>query len=302
MISTTGYGLVLLFSVLFSEPAKSQIIDNRTGKVFKEEMFFNQQFLWVNKIKTVTGTTSVKRPNRPIEQRPDMLVYHFNEVGLLSKMDKVTSVLSIVDSLTIEYKRNDLGEVNLREENNRRGFYTTKMNYDAEGRLNRLDFGKAEDVSGERGKLVAGTSTIINSETFKWETPAKGIIRKSNYNNYGLNYSNITITRNDMDCLISEVEELVMSGKTTTKKYFYNDKGWIERIEITDNQSGPVKEEKFHYDALGNLLKAEYYTGGKMLREVEVLYTKTMLIEAFLDHDLQSHDIVITKFAYEFYY
>jgi hypothetical protein len=36
------------------------------------------------------------------------------------------------------------------------------------------------------------------------------------------------------------------------------------------------------------------------MREIEILYTRTMLVEAFLDHDLQSHDIIITKFSYEF--
>ena len=44
----------------------AQIIDNRLGNVFKEEMYFNQEFLWQNKIKTITGVTSIKRPNRGI--------------------------------------------------------------------------------------------------------------------------------------------------------------------------------------------------------------------------------------------
>lgn len=291
---------VVLFMML-SVMSSGQIIDNRTGKAFHEEMFFNQQFLWLNKIKTITGVVSIKRPNRPIEQRPDMIVYHFNEVGLLRKLDKVTSVLQLVDSLTIEFKRNDLGEVNLREENNNRGVFTTQMNYDGEGKLIRLDYGKAENTSTEKGKIIEAEPIIINSESFTWSAGDKGVVRRSNFNNYGLNYSNVTITKNEMNCLVSEVEELVMSGRTTTKTYVYNEHGWIDRIDITDNLGGQPKAEKFYYDKLGNLLKAEYSTAGKLTREIEVLYTKTMLIEAFLDHDLQSHDIVITKFAYEYH-
>jgi hypothetical protein len=45
----------------------------------------------------------------------------------------------------------------------------------------------------------------------------------------------------------------------------------------------------------------EKFKGGVMQIEIEVLYTETMLIEALLHHDIQSHDIVITKFAYEFH-
>lgn len=288
----------LSFAPLF---LNAQIIDNRTGKAFQDEMFFNQQFLWQNKIKSITGVVSIKRPNRPIETRPDMIIYHFNEVGLLRKLDKVTSVFQLVDSLTIEYKRNDLGEVNLREENNNRGVFTTQMNYDSEGRLIRLDYGKSENVSTEKGKIIEAAPIIINSESFTWSAADKGVVRKSHFNNYGLNYSNVTITKNEMNCIVSEVEELVMSGRATTKKYSYNEQGWIDKIDITDNLSGAPKSEKFYYDKLGNLLKVEYSTAGKLLREIEVLYTKTMLIEAFLDHDLQSNDIVISKFAYEFH-
>jgi len=64
---------------------------------------------------------------------------------------------------------------------------------------------------------------------------------------------------------------------------------------------GSVKKETFFYDDLGNLLKVEYRTGNELVEEVEVLYTETMLIEALLRHNLQSKEIVITKFSYEFH-
>ncbi len=279
----------------------SQIIDNRSGNAFKDDMFFSQQFLWLNKIKSVTGIKSIKRPNRPIEQRPDIVIYKFNEVGLLNEIDQVTSVLHLVDSLTIQYKRNDLGEVELKRENGSRGYYTTQYNYDERGRLMRLDYGKAENIAQEKGKLIPGQVTNINSESFVWTDNQNGIIRKSNFNNYGLHYSDWVITRNAEGYIQSEVEELKMSGRSVSRLYTYNDKGWIDQIETKDNQSTTVKREVFRYDKLGNLLKLEFFEGSEMVREVEVLYTSTMLIEAFLDHYLRSHDIEITKFTYEYF-
>lgn len=293
--------LVIAGSVLTALRGEAQIIDNRLGNAFKEEMFFNQQFLWQNKIKSMTGQSSVKRTNRPIETKPDMIVYRFNEVGLLHKLDKVSSVLSIVDSLSVEYKRNQTGEVQERKENGTKGYFTTQFNYDPDGHLIRLDFGKAENVSPDKGKLEPGQTININSETFKWVEAGTGVWRRSNYNNYGLHYSNLTITRNQAGYLVSEVEELVMSGRTTTRSYTYEEHGWISKIETRDNLSSAVKLETFSYDKLGNLTRVEYSESGKKLREVEILYTETMLIEAFLDHDIQSNDITITKFSYEFY-
>ena len=287
--------------LVFSDKGAAQIIDNRLGNAFKEEMFFNQQFLWQNKIKSMTGQTSVKRTNRPIENKPDIIVYRFNEVGLLNKLDKVSSVLSIVDSLSVEYRRNQTGEVEERKENGTKGFFTTQFNYDKDGHLTRLDFGKAENISTEKGKLEPGRIININSETFNWVEAGAGVWKRSNYNNYGLHYSNLTITRDQAGYLVSEVEELVMSGRTTTRTYTYEEHGWISKIETRDNLSDKVKSETFAYDKLGNLTKVEYLESGKRVREVEILYTETMLIEAFLDHDIQSNDITITKFSYEFY-
>ena len=53
--------LALVLASFSFHHAESQIIDNRLGNALKEEMFFNQQFLWSNKVKTMTGTTSIKR-------------------------------------------------------------------------------------------------------------------------------------------------------------------------------------------------------------------------------------------------
>jgi hypothetical protein len=292
---------LFLFFICLNLFSGAQIIDNRLGNAFKEEMFFNQEFLWQNKIKTITGLYSVKRTGRPIEQKRDIVVYRFNSVGLLDQIDKVETILQFVDSSSILFKRNDLGEVELRSENGTKGYSTTHFNYDGEGRLIRMDFGKAENISEQKGKLEPGQTFIVNSESFEWGPTAEGILRKSNFNNYGLHYSNTTVKKNELGYILSEVEELIMSNRTTTRNYSYNEKGWIAKIETSDNLNTPRRSELYSYDDLGNLVKVEYLEGEVLLREVEVLYTETMLIEAFLDHDIKSHDIIITKFKYEFH-
>ncbi len=289
---------LLICSVL---TANAQIIDNRKGNVFEDENYFNQEFLWQNKVKAIHGSVSIKRPQRPIDPRPDMFIYRFNEVGLLTQLDKVSSVLHLVDSMTIEYKRNDLGEVEIRTEKGNRGFFTKKFIYDKEGRIERLDFGKSENVSTNAKELQAGSSIAINSETFKYLSQSDSVVRKSCYNNYGLLYSHIITTRNSLGYLLSEREELVMSNRNRTKKYFYNDKGWLEKIEWTEGNNDVSARHLFFYDPFGNLLKLEKYKASTLEQEIEVLYTDKMLIEAILDQDLYTKAITITKFSYEFY-
>jgi hypothetical protein len=292
--------LMCLVALTFSNISDAQIIDNRNGNAFREEIFFSQQFLWLNKVRSITGVTSIKRPNRPIEQRPDLVVYRFNEVGLLQQMDKVSSVFNLVDSMSIRYRRNDIGEVFQKEETGSRGYFTTNYNYDEQGKLIRIDYGTAENISSAKDKLMPGQVITINSESYAWRDQQNGVSGKSVYNNYGLHYSNWTITRSQAGFIETESEELIMSGKTTTRTYTYDEHGWIAAIQTKDNMSAAVKSQTFNYDHLGNLLKVNYYDNKNLIREIEVLYTPTLLVEAFLDHDLQSHDIVITKFSYEF--
>jgi hypothetical protein len=228
-------------------------------------------------------------------------VYRFNEVGLMTRMDKVTSVKNLIDSLTIKFRRNDLGSVQLREETGTRGYYSTGFVYDDQGRLIRVEYGTAENISTLKNKLEPGRTISLNAESVIWNEQDNGVVRKSVYNNYGLHYSNWTITKSPKGFVESEVEELIMSGRTKTKSYVYNEHGWIAQIESTDNMSSGKKAQTFVYDGIGNIQKVEYFDGVKMTREIEVLYSPTMLVEAFLDHNLESGDIVITKFSYEYY-
>jgi hypothetical protein len=289
--------LILTLTVAYTN---GQIIDNRLGNVFKEEMYFSQEFLWQNKIKTVISTTAIKRTNRPIEQKPDLFVYRFNEVGLLHEIDKVVSVANMLDSLTIVYHRNESGEVQTKSESSKRGYFMTKFAYDAEGRIIRSDYGKAENVSLQKNRLEPGAMVSINSESYTWTKVDDNVWKKSSFNNYGLQYSNWTITKSPLGYVTNESEELVMSGKSSVRNYKYNEKGWVSEIETTVNDGSPKRREVFTYDEFGNLLKMESFRGSLMIEELEVLYTETMLIEAILRHDLQSHDINIHKFSYEY--
>jgi hypothetical protein len=294
--------VTLLTSLLVQlKTVHAQLIDNRIGNAFNEEMFFSQQFLWMNKIKTITGVVSVKSPNRPIEQRPDISVYRFNEVGLMTRLDRVSSVRNLIDSLTIKFKRNDLGSIELREETGTRGYLSTGFVYDDHGRLIRVEYGTAENIATAKNKLEPGKTIAVNAESVIWTEQENGIVRKSVYNNYGLHYSNWTITKNPKGFVESEVEELIMSGRTKTKSYSYNEHGWISKIEWSDNMSSGRKAQTFIYDSMGNMQKVEYFDGKSMTREIEVLYSPTMLVEAFLDHNLENGDIIITKFSYEYY-
>jgi hypothetical protein len=294
------YTLILL-SLVIAPIGNAQIIDNREGKALQDEMFFSQEFLWQNKISTITGICQMKRTGKAIENRPDITVYHFNETGQLAKIDAIKSVLSIVDSTHIEFDRNELGLVQNRNELGRNGYNTTAFFYDAKGRIERIDNSVSENKSIEKLKLIPGLTVTINSESFKYSEPSDLILRKVSFNNYGLPYSVDLVYRDSAGFVTQEEKELTLSGKSFSKKYTYNDKGWIAQIATLESAtSKEIKRENFQYDKIGNLVKVSYFNNLVLHREIEILYTPTSFIEATLDQDMGSKDILITKYSYEF--
>ena len=264
-------------------------------------MFFSQEFLWQNKISSITGVCQMKRTGKAIENRPDITVYHFNETGQLAKIDAVTSVLSMVDSTHIVFDRNELGLVQNRNELGRNGYTTTAFFYDHKGRVERIDNSVSENKSIEKLKLVPGLTVTVNSESFKYSEPSSLILRKESFNNYGLPYAVDLVYRDSAGFVTREEKELTLSGKTYSKIYTYNDKGWIAQISTLESSSNKeTKRENFQYDRIGNLIKVSYYTNSILQREIEILYTPTSFIEATLDQDMGSKDILITKYSYDF--
>ena len=293
--------IVILLFVSIVQFAKAQIIDNREGKAFQQEMFFSQEFLWQNKISNITGVCQMKRTGTAIETRPDITVYHFNETGQLAKIDAVTSVLSLVDSTQIVFDRNELGLIQNRNELGRNGYNTTSFFYDHKGRVERIDNSVSENKSIEKLKLVPGLTVTVNSESFKYSEPSTLILRKESFNNYGLPYSVDLVYRDSAGFVTHEAKELTLSGKSFNKHYTYNDNGWIAQISTIENASNKeIKRETFQYDRIGNLTKVSYFTNAILQREIEILYTPTSFIEATLDQDMGSKDILITKYTYEF--
>jgi hypothetical protein len=291
----------ITLSVLFIQFGNAQIIDNREGKAFQQEMFFSQEFLWQNKISTITGVCQMKRTGKSIENRPDITVYHFNETGQLAKIDAVTSVLSIVDSTQIVFDRNELGLIQNRNELGRNGYNTTAFFYDQKGRVERIDNSVSENKSIEKLKLVPGLTVTVNSESFKYSEPSGLILRKESFNNYGLPYSIDLVYRDSAGFVTREEKELTLSSKSFSKQYTYNDKGWIAQIATIESSSDKeTKRETFQYDRIGNLTKVSYYSNAVLQREIEILYSPTSFIEATLDQDMGSKDILITKYTYEF--
>ena len=264
-------------------------------------MFFSQEFLWQNKISNITGVCQMKRTGKAIETRPDITVYHFNETGQLAKIDAVTSVLSLVDSTQIVFDRNELGLIQNRNELGRNGYNTTSFFYDHKGRVERIDNSVSENKSIEKLKLVPGLTVTVNSESFKYSEPSTLILRKESFNNYGLPYSVDLVYRDSAGFVTHEAKELTLSGKSFNKHYTYNDNGWIAQISTIENASNKeIKRETFQYDRIGNLTKVSYFTNAILQREIEILYTPTSFIEATLDQDMGSKDILITKYTYEF--
>lgn len=288
--------------LVISFTAQGQLIDNMKGAAFNTEMFFNETFLKINRIESITVSYAMKRTGRPIENKPDIKIYSFNEQGQLIKIDAVTSVLSRIDSTHIAIDRNELGLVSQRTEASKRGFTSVFFEYDSKGNVIKTENKTSENESDEKLKLVPGFQYAINTETYQYAEPDANTLQKQSFNNYGLPFATTRIIRDPSGYILREENEQTIGGKSNHILYSYNDHGWISEKKTVNPQKPelPIRQEYFEYDKLGNLTGFKVHSNGKLVRDLEIIYTPTFFIDAVLDQDMSTKDILISRYSFQF--
>jgi len=294
--------LHLFLALFISHLSIGQLIDNMKGAAFNSEMYFNETFLKLNRIENITVSFAMKRTGRPIENKPDLKIFSFNENGQLIKIDAITSILSKIDSSHIAIDRNELGLISQRTEASKRGFTSTLFEYDSKGNVIKTENKTSENESDDKLKLISGLQYSINSETYQYSEPDGMTLQKQCFNNYGLPFATNRVISEPSGYIVREENEQTIGGKSIHILYSYNEHGWISEKKSINPQKPetPIRQELFLYDKYGNLTGFKVYSNGKLIRDLEVIYTPTFFIDAVLDQDMSTKDILISRYTYQF--
>ena len=294
------FTLILLLSVVLTTSARSQLIDNRTGSAFEDEMFFDEEFVENNNIKSVRGESWIKRNGETMKKLPGGEEYVFGEEGKLKKLYKVRKMFGSLDTLHILWDYNSQGKVVEKVESDKRGFYAERNEFGRDGHLQSKRFYRYSTNSSTRARFEPKEEYLINKEQCEHKEINDTVAVRVTLNNHGLQYKKVRTTWNSKGYLLSETLEYTVSGQKIKSVYSYNNSGWISSIKEEHFPGGNTSEKKFVYDEMGNLLFIDHFENGKKKYRTELLYDERMLLHSTIHRELESNIMNITKYFFAF--
>ncbi len=274
------------------------MLDNRNGLAFTDKPFFDSEFIRINKVESLNGRFTYKKPGDIMRNTEYAYVYSFDSLGRLISTFETRKDDGTVDTTWNKYIYNNQNLVVEHKRGDGKGFTSTLYAYDEKYRVISESF--VREYVDSLGVLQR---TILNAENMKYEE-YDGQVKKTVYNSYGLPYLQEFSFYNELGYLVERTERLMMTSRTSKITYEYNEKGLMSSIKtIIGSQEVPSEETKFLYDEHGNLQDKHYYRDGVFTTEIEMLYNdRSMLLTYVLTRDVATNFIMILNFKeYDFF-
>jgi hypothetical protein len=290
--------VILYFLLIISATAFGQMLDNRNGLAFTDKPFFDSEFIRINKVESLNGRFTYKKPGDIMRNTEYAYVYSFDSLGRLISTFETRKDDGTVDTTWNKYIYNNQNLVVEHKRGDGKGFTSTLYGYDEKYRVISESF--VREYVDSLGVLQR---TILNAETMKYEE-YDGQVKKTVYNSYGLPYLQEFSFYNELGYLVERTERLMMTSRTSKITYEYNEKGLMSAIKtMVGSQEVPSEETKFLYDEHGNLQDKHYYRDNVFITEIEMLYNeRSMLLTYVLTRDVATNFIMILNFKeYDFF-
>ena len=278
--------------------SNAQLLDNSKGQAFTDIPYFNTQFVKASKIKEIKGEYTFKKQGDIMRESNFVYVFSFDSLGRLKRHYETAKGDLVTDTLVRFYTYNDKNELRSIRVNEKRGFMTTYFTRDSLSRIIKEEIWRDIDTLHSLLEPDIERSILWNSETMSYENYGDQF-RKKVYNNYGNQYVGQTSYYDSLGYLNREEELFTITRNRLITKYFYANKGWIERIEsYRNNDSLPFSEIRFTYDAYGNLQSKGVYKNGIFTTDYQVIYSSsTGLLSSVFVREVSSNFFSIVRFS-----
>ena len=293
-----GVKLYLITLLLLPLISSAQMLDNREGAAFTDKPFFSPDFIRLNKIKSLTGQYTYKKPGETMKNTQFKQVYQFDTLGRLTSSYETRKDDGTKDTTWHIFKYDKDGNVTEYRKGDIKGFFVTNYTYDTDGRVVKEAY--ARDYI-DTFRMVH--RTLLNTESMRYDV-ADSMVKKTIFNSYDLPYMYVFTYYNNLGYLKSREERLIMTTGLTTYTYAYNDHGLLSSIKLfRQGETTPYEEQVFLYDDHGDLTEKQFYRGGKYFTEMEMIYNeKSKLLKYVLTRDVATNFIMILSFNdYRFY-
>lgn len=273
-----------------------QVLNNVEGDAFTDKPFFNEQFIQLNKIKSIKAQFNYKKTRQAIIEQNFYYVYNFDRNGKLISTYETKQDDGTKDTTWNVYLYNDRGLMMEHKKGDARGKTSNVFVYDGQDMIRQEFWTESLDSNGTSNRLLFNSENIEHSTYLNQK-------KKKYFNSYNLPYMEETEYYDSLGYLSSTERRMIMTNTLLKKKYYYNDKGYLAKKEIFDNSKEPTETYEFSYDVFGNLSQTYYYKKGVFTTDTQIVYNeKSKLISAVIIREVATDFIMILRFnQYEYY-
>jgi hypothetical protein len=324
---------ILFFVILFfvSPILKAQIIMPQSAAIVVSEPAFNNAFIKINKIKTITASVADKPDGEIIRDKGLAQVYlfdtagtlihhYFNEITALEKTEiEIPAVYNTrgrvikksftktdfqyqYDTLGTEYAYTSTGYVIMKRTCTGDFYNTTYYEYFGDGFVSRQVVCKETNIAKPNDPFKLGVQTILSEENFQYENLTPSQLKKTFLNTEGKAYKQGIINTKDGK-VVDESYQFLTGFIRSAIYYRYDHNGRLTEKISTDNSSGTNSEKiLYEYASDGNLNAEKRFKNGSSTEEIIYLYDdlKKFLISQ-ASRNLTKASVKIIKYEYAFY-
>lgn len=293
----------LFFIILCVVNVDAQLLNNKLGEAFTDKPFFKEELIAKNKIKKISGKFTLKKMGDIMRQTELKRAYHFDQEGRLIKSLETMQAKNGFDTLITLFEYDDLGRLSTSRSIDQYGFYAKHYEYDSLDRVIKEEYRRNLNNGASTLDFDLGEEYVVSYETSTYKN-YEGQEKRIVHNSYGVPYrEEITYTNEDGQ-ITERVDRLKRTSGIKQTLYKYNEKGLLDSLEVSSNQSG--KQHRlytFEYDDYNNLMSKQYFKNGVHQTEYQIIYDgKTMLINYILTREVATNYITILKLdEYIFY-
>lgn len=281
----------------------AQLLDNSRGLAFTDLPFFNTPFVKASHLKQIKGTYIFKKQGDILRESQFVYVFNFDTLGRLVQQYQTAKGDVVTDTTVSLFDYTFDGKLVRKRVSQTRGFLSTYYSYNNNGQVTQEEVYRDIDTTHSLLSPKAERSILWNSETMSYSKDINSV-RKKVYNSYGIQYLESTSYFDSLG-LLKNVEELYMITRDRiVTSYYYNQKGWVERISTRkNNDTTPLSENIFTYDDFGNLKSKFEYKKGVFTTEYQVIYSGlTGMLYSVIIREVASNFISIIKFSEPTFY
>lgn len=289
---------LLIFFAAAPGFADAQLLDNSRGLAFTDVPFFNTEFIKTNKIREIRGAYTFKKQGDVMRQTNYVYIFTFDLQGRLERHYQTAKGDGGVDTIVRFYTYDNLNHLRSSRESEKTGFITRYYTYDDQGRTITEEIWRDIDTLNSQLQPEIERSLLWNTETMKYKT-YNGQLKKKVFNSNGNQYLETTSTYDSLGYLKAVEDLYIITRARTITKYTYQDRGWIDKVEVFHNNNPvPVNETRFTYDQFGNLKTKLVYKNGVFTTEYAVIYSPdTGLLSSVIIRDVSTNFMSIIRFS-----